>query len=122
MDLTLREGEHLSNLELFQHAFPKNAATLPHTHSWHGRVSLRALPRDSMPIVGEISQMQGVYALTGMGSKGFSFAPLCAELLAAQIFEEALPLSNSLISALSAHRFIKKERIRKPYYTPPQDN
>ncbi|WP_410211963.1 FAD-dependent 5-carboxymethylaminomethyl-2-thiouridine(34) oxidoreductase MnmC [Aquirhabdus sp.] len=122
MDLTLRDGEHQSNLELFKHAFPKLAATLPHASSWQGRASLRALPRDSMPIVGEVSQMQGVYALTGLGSKGFSFAPLCAELLAAQILEETPPLPNPLILALSAHRFIKKERIRKPYYTPPQDN
>ena len=122
MDLTLRDCEHQSNFELFKHAFPKIAATLPPISSWQGRASLRALPRDSMPIVGEISQMQRVYALTGLGSKGFSFAPLCAELLVAQIFEEALPISAPLIKALSAHRFIKKERVRKPYYTPPQDN
>ncbi len=122
LDCALRASEHQSNFNLLNQAFPAIAAKLPGIESWQGRVSQRVLPRDSMPIVGEIALMKGVYALTGLGAKGFSFAPLCAELLAALILGEAMPIPNQLITALCADRFIKKERIRKPYYTAPKDN
>ena len=118
----IRLTEHDSNLALLENNFPQLAAQLPPTTTWQGRVSLRALPRDSMPIVGAVPQMDNVFVLAGLGSKGFSFAPLCAELLAAQMLGEALPMTDKLAAAIRPDRFIKKERVRKPYYTPAKDN
>ncbi len=115
----LRLSEHESNLNLLNAELPQLAEQLPPITTWRGRASLRALPRDSMPLVGSVPQMSGVFVLTGLGSKGFSFAPLCAELLAGQILGEALPMPPQLVAAIHPDRFIKKERIRKPYYTPP---
>ncbi len=117
----IRIAEHDSNLELLKEEFPQFAETLPPTTTWQGRVSLRALPRDSMPVVGKVPQMTDVFVLAGLGSKGFSFAPLCAELLTAQILGEVLPMTDKLANAIRPDRFIKKERIRKPYYTPPSN-
>jgi tRNA 5-methylaminomethyl-2-thiouridine biosynthesis bifunctional protein len=115
--LDIRPTEHDSNLALLRDNFPQLAEQLPPTSTWQGRVSLRALPRDSMPVVGAVPQMNDVYVLAGLGSKGFSFAPLCAELLAAQILGEAYPMTANLTAAIRSDRFIKKECIRKPYYS-----
>ena len=124
--LDIRSTEHDSNLALLRDNFPQLSEQLPSTSTWQGRVSLRALPRDSMPVVGAAPHMNDVYVLAGLGSKGFSFAPLCAELLAAQILGEALPMTNKLAAVIRPDRFIKKVRIRKPYYsadnTPVKDN
>ncbi|MDE2420122.1 MAG: FAD-dependent 5-carboxymethylaminomethyl-2-thiouridine(34) oxidoreductase MnmC [Gammaproteobacteria bacterium] len=116
----LRLNEHEFNLNLFKEEFPQFAENLPPITTWQGRASLRALPRDSMPVVGQVPQMNDVFVLAGLGSKGFSYAPLCAELLAAQILNEALPMTDQLAYTIRPDRFIKKERIRKPYYTPPK--
>ena len=115
----LRATEHQTNYDLLHSSYPVDAAGLPPLDTWRGRASLRALPRDSMPLVGAVPEMTGVYALTGMGSKGFSFAPLCGELIAGLLLGEPLPLPPALIAQLSPARFIKKVRVRKPYYTPP---
>ena len=42
----------------------------------------------------------GVWLCTGMGSRGLSFAALCAELLAAQLHAEPLPVDLPLAKAL----------------------
>lgn len=118
----LRLAEHESNFALLNNSFPELADQLPPKSTWQGRASLRALPRDSMPVVGAVPQMNDVYVLAGLGSKGFSFAPLCAELLAAQILGEALPMTDKLAAAIRPDRFIKKERVRKPYYSVEKDN
>lgn len=118
----IRLNEHESNLALIKTSFPQLADQLPPTSTWQGRASLRALPRDSMPVVGAVPQMKDVFVLAGLGSKGFSFAPLCAELLAAQILGGALPMTDKLAAAIRPDRFIKKERVRKPYYSAEKDN
>lgn len=115
----IRRTEHQAIYDLLHAAYPDYAATLPDLGTWQGRASLRALPRDSMPLVGSVPNMAGVYALTGMGSKGFSFAPLCAEWLTSHLLGEPLPLPELLGKQISPSRFIKPERVRKPYYKPP---
>ena len=39
-----------------------------------------------------------------MGSRGLTFAPLCAELLAARLHGEPLPLESKLAQALDARK------------------
>jgi len=118
-DTSLRPEEHQHNWSLLHQAFPALAAQLPPTPDWHGRAGLRALPRDSMPLIGAVPEMPQVYSLTGMGSKGFSYAPLCAELLAGQILHEALPMTDAFAASVDVQRFQKKIRARKPYYSGP---
>ena len=38
-----------------------------------------------------------IYSFAGLGSKGFLFAPLCSEILAAQILGEACPAPSNLV-------------------------
>jgi tRNA 5-methylaminomethyl-2-thiouridine biosynthesis bifunctional protein len=68
-------------------------------------VGIRCATTDRLPIVGEV--MQGLWLCTAMASRGLTFAPLCAELLAAQLHEEPLPLNARLTRALGAQRYLK---------------
>lgn len=93
------------------------------------RVGVRCAVRDHLPLVGALPDqpaLQACYApdarydattaplapthpdlfiLAALGSRGLCSAPLCAELLAAQIHDEALPLEQDLLAALSPNRF-----------------
>ncbi|MCK9284001.1 MAG: bifunctional tRNA (5-methylaminomethyl-2-thiouridine)(34)-methyltransferase MnmD/FAD-dependent 5-carboxymethylaminomethyl-2-thiouridine(34) oxidoreductase MnmC [Rhodocyclaceae bacterium] len=98
------------------------AATLP------GRVGFRTAARDRMPLVGslpdvtaplrlgaqlsQVSRLSGLHVLTGLGSRGMVFAPLAAELLAAQLEDEPLPLERKLVDALDPARFLLREQRR----------
>lgn len=69
-------------------------------------VGIRCATSDRLPVVGEIAQ--GLWVCTAMASRGLTFAPLCAELLAAQCQGEDLPLNPRLVKALSVQRYMKK--------------
>ena len=67
--------------------------------SWAGT---RCVTPDRMPWVGAITPT--LWINSGMGSRGLSFAALCAELLAAQIGGEPWPLPLSLARGLDVRR------------------
>ncbi|CAN7143359.1 MULTISPECIES: FAD-dependent 5-carboxymethylaminomethyl-2-thiouridine(34) oxidoreductase MnmC [unclassified Variovorax] len=71
--------------------------------AWAG---VRCASGDRRPLVGPLdpASSQGVWLCTAMGSRGLTFAALCAELLAAQWHGEPLPLSASQARALDAQR------------------
>lgn len=69
-------------------------------------VGVRCATTDRLPVLGEISQ--GLWILTALASRGLTFAPLCAELLAAQLHGEELPLNPRLVKALSIQRYVKR--------------
>jgi tRNA 5-methylaminomethyl-2-thiouridine biosynthesis bifunctional protein len=47
----------------------------------------------------------GLHALLGLASRGLTWAPLAAELLAAQMSGEPLPLERDLCATLDPARF-----------------
>jgi tRNA 5-methylaminomethyl-2-thiouridine biosynthesis bifunctional protein len=100
----IRPTEHAHLLELITDILPDVAAQLPPIATWQGRASTRAQTRDYLPVVGAVPQMHGVWTLCGLGSKGFAFAPLCAELLAAQLLGECWPVSGRLGQSLRPDR------------------
>ncbi|WP_076997872.1 FAD-dependent 5-carboxymethylaminomethyl-2-thiouridine(34) oxidoreductase MnmC [Variovorax sp. KK3] len=71
--------------------------------AWMG---VRCASGDRRPLVGPLNPEapQGPWLCTAMGSRGLSFAALCAELLAARWHSEPLPLSASLAKALDTSR------------------
>ena len=71
--------------------------------SWAGT---RCVTPDRMPWVGAISPT--LWINIGMGSRGLSFAALCAELLVAQLCNEPLPLLLSLARGLDVQRQLLK--------------
>ncbi|WHP79299.1 bifunctional tRNA (5-methylaminomethyl-2-thiouridine)(34)-methyltransferase MnmD/FAD-dependent 5-carboxymethylaminomethyl-2-thiouridine(34) oxidoreductase MnmC [Edwardsiella anguillarum] len=96
------------------------------------RIGIRCAVRDHLPLVGALPDAPALqtryphprpqqrvpaetnaaaphhpdlFILAALGSRGLCSAPLCAELLAGQIHDEALPLEQDLLDALSPNRF-----------------
>ena len=108
--------DHVHNYELIHSIFPHYAQSLPDVTTWQGRASVRAQSLDYFPVLGKMSEQTEIYSFAGLGSKGFLFAPLCSEILAAQILKEACPVPESLLQKLSPTRFQKKLKAKKPYF------
>ncbi|MFZ0023854.1 FAD-dependent 5-carboxymethylaminomethyl-2-thiouridine(34) oxidoreductase MnmC [Acinetobacter sp.] len=110
--------DHVHNYELIHSVFPEYARSLPSTETWKGRASVRAQSQDYFPLLGKMKADQEIYSFAGLGSKGFLFAPLCSEILAAQILAEACPVPSCVVKKLSVKRFQKKVKTKKPYFKP----
>lgn len=118
-DTEVLPEDHAHNYSLIEDAFPEYAKILPSIDTWQGRASVRAQTLDYFPVVGQGVDQIELYTLAGLGSKGFLFAPLCSEVLAALVLKEACPISQTLLEKLSPKRGQKKVRVRKPYYQAP---
>ncbi|RUO18638.1 bifunctional tRNA (5-methylaminomethyl-2-thiouridine)(34)-methyltransferase MnmD/FAD-dependent 5-carboxymethylaminomethyl-2-thiouridine(34) oxidoreductase MnmC [Aliidiomarina haloalkalitolerans] len=94
------------------------------------RASVRATTPDHLPVIGQVPWVRtrynaesvaenvaetytNLWVLSGLGARGFTSAPLCAEALASQIMQRPNPLSASLAAALAADRFVQKAILRK---------
>ncbi|SDB47906.1 tRNA 5-methylaminomethyl-2-thiouridine biosynthesis bifunctional protein [Pseudidiomarina indica] len=66
------------------------------------RAALRHTTRDHLPMAGWLSASLGI--IGGLSSRGFTSAPLCAELLVSQWLGEPLPLSAELVKRLAPER------------------
>jgi tRNA 5-methylaminomethyl-2-thiouridine biosynthesis bifunctional protein len=105
------EADSLANRDRLARLHPAAAAALAGTfergevHTW---VGVRCASGDRRPLVGPIGPIgtpaAGLWACTALGSRGLSFAALCAELLAAQWHAEPLPLPATLAKALGTQR------------------
>ena len=120
----LRPADQAHNLQKLDQTLPgfcPNPSHLP----LQGRVGFRPVSPDRMPIVGAVplpdalAHMQpnkqtladvprhpGLYALTGFGARGLTWATLLSELLTCQITGEPLPLERDLVDMLDPARYI----------------
>lgn len=120
-DLALREDEHAENLAKLELMLPGMAAAIPATERMEdGRVSMRPVTLDRMPMVGQmpahtqgdgynldtLPRQEGLWVITGFGSRGLVWSSLCAELLASRMLAEPLPLERELCDALDPARFV----------------
>lgn len=100
-----RTADHAANLQRLELLCPSAAQALrPQFESgavqaWTG---VRCASSDRRPLVGLIEP--GLAVSTAMGSRGLTFCVLCAELLAARLHGEPLPLPRKLAEALGAER------------------
>lgn len=95
--------EHKFNISKLTHSLPHITKKLNlSTNALKGRAGIRAQTPDYHPIVGKIDTH--IYTIYGMGSKGFTFAPLCGEILAGMICDEILPISGELLHKISPQR------------------
>jgi len=121
----LRPEEHADNLRKLAALLPGfvadyDSSTLP------GRVSFRAASHDRLPLVGTLPQSDikvqdtlfnlprqaGLHALLGFGARGLSWAPFAAEVLAADLAAEPLPLEHALLRAIDPARHHLRWRRR----------
>jgi tRNA 5-methylaminomethyl-2-thiouridine biosynthesis bifunctional protein len=104
-DLAPRAADHAYNFERLSSLLPAAANEVSATfaeglvRAWTG---VRCASADRRPLVGELAH--GLWISTAMGSRGLTFAPLCAELLAARLHGEPLPLEHKLAQALDLAR------------------
>ncbi|MBJ9901076.1 FAD-dependent 5-carboxymethylaminomethyl-2-thiouridine(34) oxidoreductase MnmC [Acinetobacter bereziniae] len=110
--------DHVHNYDLIHSVFPQYAERLAPVAEWHGRASVRAQSLDYFPLLGKVEKDKEIYTFSGLGSKGFLFAPLCSEVLIAMILNEACPVPEALLSKLDVKRFNKKLKPKKPYFKP----
>ena len=109
-------ADHQHNLALMESVFPSYAKTLPKIDQWQGRASVRAQSLDYFPLLGKMQDDAEIYTFAGLGSKGFLFAPLCSEILVAEVLGEACPVPMRLREKLNPRRFQKKLKAKKPYF------
>ncbi|WP_122606610.1 MULTISPECIES: bifunctional tRNA (5-methylaminomethyl-2-thiouridine)(34)-methyltransferase MnmD/FAD-dependent 5-carboxymethylaminomethyl-2-thiouridine(34) oxidoreductase MnmC [Pseudomonas] len=141
VDLTPNLADHLGNLQMLEeisHDLVQRleAADLP-PEQLQGRAAFRCTSPDYLPIVGPLANreafldafaalgkdarqvpnvacpwLDGFYVNSGHGSRGLITAPLCAELLAAWLDNEPLPLPRSVAEACHPNRFALRGLIR----------
>lgn len=103
-----RDEDHASNLRRLERLLPAIAGELAPVfvrgavHAWTG---IRCASADRRPLLGEAEP--GLWVSTALGSRGMTFCALCAELVAAQVHGEPLPLDTRLARALDARRALK---------------
>lgn len=122
-DAALRAASQQENIERLQALVsnPEAGRDAP----LQGRVGFRCVAPDRLPLVGalpdfeaagtterlrDVPRHSGLHGLLGYASRGLIWAPLCAELLAARLENEPLPLEASLVDALDPARFVLRAR------------
>ena len=104
-DLAPRKADHQENLSRLGSLLPAveqqivGAFSTRAVKAWTG---VRCASIDRRPLLGELAP--GLWVSTAMGSRGMTFAMLCAELLAARVHGEPLPLERRMAAALDALR------------------
>ena len=126
IDPELRWNSQRENLDRLAQLVPAsrshfNSATLA------GRVGLRCVTSDRMPVIGpvadeaaalalastlngahlaDIPRIRGLYAATAYGSRGLTWAALGAELIASQLDGEPWPIDRKLADGVDPARFL----------------
>lgn len=141
LDCTPTAAEHAGNLELLREISTDLAERLDADRldpaQLEGRAAFRCTSPDYLPIVGPLADpaafaetyavlgkdarqipdshcpwRDGLYVNSGHGSRGLISAPLCAELLAAWLDDEPLPLPRAVAEACHPNRFLLRKLIR----------
>lgn len=143
LDLTPTLEEHRSNLHLLEEISTDLSERLDAAHldagQLQGRAAFRCTSPDYLPIVGPLADrpvfadtyavlakdarqvpalpcpwLDGLYINSGHGSRGLITTPLAAELLAAWLDNEPLPVPRSVAEACHPNRFVLRTLIRGP--------
>ena len=135
--LDISEQDTLDNLKQL-HELSPDLHALSKTQHTRGRAAFRCTVPDYLPIVGPVPKHEamierfhafranaktpidapgaywpGLFVSTGYGSRGLTYTPMCAELLADQICNEAPCLPRDLALCVHPSRFIIRDLIKK---------
>ncbi|PHR93546.1 MAG: hypothetical protein COA69_02590 [Robiginitomaculum sp.] len=97
-DSKTKDTDTAENIEQFSVLINK---TITET-TWSARASVRVTTKDTLPISSKIED--GLYVMTGLGSRGFMMAPLLGEALVCNALDEPAPLCKN-----TSNRFIHKQ-------------
>lgn len=102
----LRPADEQHNFSKLQTLLPQAAQALAHqldrgqVQGWAG---VRCATPSRLPSLGPLQGAPDLWVSSGMGSRGLTFSALCAELLAARLHGEPLPLEQRQADALMPH-------------------
>jgi len=87
----------------------------PRGKDLNGRVAFRCTTHDYQPVAGPVfngedADLDNLYLLTGLGSKGLTYAPLLAEYLADQLTGQPACLPANLTKRLETRRLYQTDR------------
>ena len=128
LDLAVIEADHLANLNTLKTISESLYLDLKNNIN-SGRATFRCTTPDYFPLVGQLLDAESLrakpprpnakfkslpwladlYINVAHGSRGYTSAPLCAELLACLICNEPLPVSKELAGLLNPNRFLLRE-------------
>lgn len=136
-DTVVREAEHHSNLEKIHSTDPGLTEILAPIETFTGRAALRCVTPDYLPLAGPAPVYDDflndfallrenarahiprpgpywprLYINCGHGSRGLSYAPLCAQIIADNLESTPPPLERELLTALNPARFIIRDLKR----------
>lgn len=109
LGVEIRDTDTARNLAGLKAALPRLAGRLS-TVKVQGWAATRATTTDYLPLAGAWSE--SLYVLTGLGSRGFTLAPLLAEHIAADILGAPSPLPQRLADLVAPSRFAARAARR----------
>ncbi|MCS4508727.1 FAD-dependent 5-carboxymethylaminomethyl-2-thiouridine(34) oxidoreductase MnmC [Xylophilus ampelinus] len=114
-DETRAEDREANRLRLAS-LHPAAAAAVAPAHAdgtVHDWVGIRCASADRRPLVGPLGapHLPGVWVCSALGSRGLTFAALCAELLAARWHGEPLPLTAREAQGLDTARTSREDPV-----------
>ena len=112
LSVDVREEDHRRNLDELARRRPALAASLGLVQL-EGRAAVRATTADRLPIAGKIGA-PGLSVLGGLGGRGFTFAPLLAEHVAATLCGLPSPLPLALQGLVDPGRFARRNSAQGP--------
>jgi tRNA 5-methylaminomethyl-2-thiouridine biosynthesis bifunctional protein len=125
-DPELRWNSQRENLDRLAHLVPSSRSHFD-SATLAGRVGLRCVTSDRMPVIGpvadeaaalalastlngahlaDVPRIRGLYAATAYGSRGLTWAALGAELIASQLDGEPWPVDRKLADGVDPARFL----------------
>ncbi len=136
-DLQTQAKEHQHNLEQLHCHAPSLANEWSHHHIQDGRAHFRAATPDYFPLCGPLPErsgflqnygalrknayrvipeagtyLPGLWICAGLGSRGMTYAPLCAEVLASYLTHSPAPLPHEVMLALHPARFTIRDLVK----------
>ncbi len=133
----VRAADHLKNLDALASLFDMEGRLTCDPCTVAGRAAVRATTPDYLPLVGALPSKEsflhdyrawgrdrtlsiprahagepGMYLNLGFGSRGYVYAPLCAEVLACTIAREPAPMSTRMQRSIHPARFLVRSLVR----------
>ncbi|XVJ68980.1 MAG: FAD-dependent 5-carboxymethylaminomethyl-2-thiouridine(34) oxidoreductase MnmC [Rhizobacter sp.] len=127
MDTAVRLCDHQTNLAQLEKLLGQTLSeTIKTSNQWQGRTAWRCMTEDRLPIAGPVPdahasttdqprlvpRVQGLHVCTALGSRGITWAPLLAEVVACGISGAVMPLESSLLDAIDPGRFLARAARR----------
>jgi tRNA 5-methylaminomethyl-2-thiouridine biosynthesis bifunctional protein len=110
--LAARPEDHHRNLTALAAILPATAARLA-AAPLQAHVGVRATTSDYLPLAGPVADASaGLFTLTGLGSRGFTLAPLLADHVAALALGRPSPLPTAIAALVEPARFAARARRR----------